>query len=368
MCISRPLCLVAKLSSVVALSLSPSLLTAGTFDQTNLVANAAGIATTTDPNLINPWGIAFSATSPFWIANQGAGNATLYDGAGNIVPLVVTVPGGTSLTAGPTGQVFNGGTGFNLPNNNPAKFIFGSLQGTISGWNGGASAVTMSTVPGAIYTGLALASSGGNSYLYAADQNGAVRVFNSSYQQVNLAGNFTDPNAIANYVPYNIQPIGSSLYVTYQHIDSMGNTLAGGYVDVFNTDGTFVKRFATGGALDAPWGVALAPAGFGQFGNDLLIGNNDNDGEINAFDPSTGVWLGTLDGSNGQPLMNNQLWAIDFRTGGANVDPNALYIDAGINNEAGGLFAEITPTTPEPASLALGSLGMIALFLLRRKN
>ncbi len=367
MCNYRPLRLVAKLSSVVALSLSSSLLLAGTFDQTNLVANVAGMAANTDPNLINPWGVAFSATSPFWVSNQGTGTATLSDGAGTTIPLVVTVPGGATPPSGPTGQVFNGGTGFDLPNNSPAHFIFDTLNGTIAGWNGGTTAVTMSTIKGAVYTGLALASSGGNSYLYAADSTGTVRVFNSSYQQVNLAGNFTDPNALPGYVPFNVQTVGSSLYVTYAKLTPMGTPLPGGFVDIFNTDGTFVKRFATGGALEAPWGITLAPSNFGQFGNDLLIGNFGN-GEINAYDPATGAWLGTIDGTNNQPLVNDFLWSLDFRTGGANVNTDALYFTAGIDNQAGGLFGDITPTTPEPASLALGSLGLITLFLLRRKN
>lgn len=362
-----PLYLIARLTGILTLSLFSSLLSAGTFDQTNLVANTAGVASNTDPNLINPWGMSFSGTSPFWVANQGSATSTLYTGTGSAIPLVVTIPGGSVGNAGPTGTVFNGTTSFDLSNNSPAKFIFSTLQGTIVGWNGGA-AMTAATTPGALYTGLALASSGGNNYLYAANQNGGVNVFNSAFQQVSLTGNFTDPNGIAGYVPYNVQLIGSSLYVTYQNVNGSGVTLPGGYVDVFNTDGTFVKRLATGGALDAPWGITLAPAGFGQFGNDLLIGNNDNDGEINAYDPTTGAWLGTLDGINGQPLQNNQLWALDFRAGGPNVNPNVLYFTAGIDNEAGGLFGEITPTAPEPASLALGSLGLFAVLLLRRRR
>lgn len=351
--------LVAKIAGILTLSISPVLLTADTFDQTNLVSNVPGLAATTDSNLINPWGVAFSATSPFWISNQGSGTSTLYDGAGNKVPLVVSIPGGAPPVTGPTGQVFNSTTGFSLPNGSAAKFIFDSLNGTIAGWNGGTSAVTEVTTPGAIYTGLAIANSGAATYLYAADSTGQIRVFSSSFLAVSLAGNFTDPNAIAGYNPFNIQAIGSNLYVTYAKLTPQGTGLPGGYVDVFNTDGTFVRRLTTGGSLYAPWGVTLAPSTFGSFGDDLLIGNFGN-GEINAFNPMTGAFVGTLDGTNGQPIVNDYLWSLDFRTGGTNVDTNALYFTAGIDNQQGGLFGDLT-LAPEPGSLLLMSVGFLGI-------
>ena len=349
---------------LLAFSLTPAMLVADTFVQTNLVSDVSGLAATTDPNLKNPWGFSYSATSPFWVSNQGSGNSTLYDGAGNPAALVVTVPGG-GPPSGPTGQVFNGGTGFVLPNNTPAHFIFDTLNGTIAGWNAGTTAVTMVTTPGAVYTGLAIANNGAIPYIYAADTTGHIRVFDAGYNPVTLAGNFTDPNAIAGFTPFNVQTIGNSLYVEYAMTPG-GHALAGGYVDVFNTDGTFVKRLATGGPLFAPWGVTLAPSTFGSFGNDLLVGNFGN-GEINAFDPNSGAFLGTLDGSNGQPLVNDNLWALGFRTGGANDNPNALYFTAGINGEADGLFGAITPS-PEPTTLALLGLGVACIGLARRKK
>ena len=219
--------------------------------KTNIVSDVPGLAGATDPNLKNPWDVAFSATSPFWVSNQGSGTATLYDGSGNINSLVVSVPGGAP-PSGPTGQVFNGTNGFVLGNGSSARFIFDTLNGTIAGWNGGTSAMTEVTTAGAIYTGLALAANNGSNYLYAADSTGQIRVFNSTFQAVSLAGSFTDPNAIAGYVPFNIQLIGSSLYVTYAQLTAMGIGLPGGYVDVFNTDGTFSKRLTTSGALYAP--------------------------------------------------------------------------------------------------------------------
>jgi uncharacterized protein (TIGR03118 family) len=363
--IQRTLRLVAAVTSVLVLSLSPVLLFADSFTQTNLVSNVTGLAATTDPNLKNPWGMSFSPTSPFWISNQGSGNATLYDGAGNIVPLVVSVPSGTSPVTGPTGQVFNGTTSFALPSGGATHFIFDTLGGTIDGWSGGTSAATVVTTPGAVYTGLALASSGGSNYLYAADSTGQIRVFNSSYQPVTLTGNFTDPNAVAGFVPFNIQLIGSSLYVTYAKLTAQGTGLPGGYVDVFNTNGTFLKRQATGGPLYAPWGITLAPSTFGSFGNDLLIGNFGN-GEIDVYNPTTNAFVGTLDGANGMPLVNDFLWSLDFRTGGANVNINALYFTAGINNQQDGLFGDITPTSvSEPATFILDGLGVFALGLAR---
>lgn len=362
----RKLCFSAKIVSILTLSLSPLRLSADYFTQNNLVSDVPGMAATTDPNLKNPWGVAFAPSSPFWVSNQASGTATLYDGAGNIVPLVVTVPGG-GVPSGPTGQVFNGTTDFAV-GGKASHFIFDTLNGTIAAWTGGTSATTQVTTPGAIYTGLALANSGGSNYLYAADSapGGQIRVFDSSFHSVSLAGNFTDPNAQPGFVPFNVQLVGSSLYVTFAQLTGMGTGLPGGYVDVFNTDGTFSKRLATGGALYAPWGVTLAPASFGLFGDDLLIGNFGN-GEINAYDPATGNWLGTFDGSNGKPLVNPFLWSLDFRTGGPNVDTNALYFTAGINNQKDGLFGDIT-STPEPATLLLGACGLLSLGLLRRRQ
>jgi uncharacterized protein (TIGR03118 family) len=209
---------------------------ADSFTQTNLVANTPGIAAHTDPNLINAWGISFSATSPFWVSDQGSGLATLYDGAGNINSLVVSIPGSPTPPSGPTGTVFNGTTGFNL-NGSPARFIFDTLNGTIAAWNSGTAATTVATTPGAVYTGLALASSGSANYLYAADSNGHINVFDTNFNNVTattFAGKFVDPNPIAGYTPFNVQTVGNSLYVTYAQIGARGVAVPGstGYVDI----------------------------------------------------------------------------------------------------------------------------------------
>jgi len=347
--------LLISAAAALALSLTATAF-AGTYDQTNLVSNVPGLAAHTDPNLVNPWGVSFSGTSPFWVSNQGTGTATLYDGAGNINALVVGIPGSATGPSGPTGQVFNPGSSF-LLNGSASRFIFANLNGTISAWNSGTTASVVASTPGAVYTGLAI--SGNN--LYAANSSqGRVDVFNSSFALTSLgAGAFVDPTLPTGLVPFNVQSIGSTVYVTYASLGPGGAPMPGGVVDAFNPDGTFAQRIATGGPLSAPWGIAIAPSGFGAFGGDFLIGNF-GDGTIDAFS-STGSFLGALLGANGLPLVNSGLWALEFRTGGANVNTNALYITAGINGEQGGLFAAITPTTPEPSSIILAGSGLVAL-------
>jgi uncharacterized protein (TIGR03118 family) len=358
----------AKVVCAIALTSAPGLLFADSFTQTNLVSDVPGMAVTLDPNLKNPWGVSFAPASPFWVSNQASGNSTLYDGAGNITPLVVTIPPGVTPPSGPTGQVFNASTGFQV-NGKASNFIFSTLNGTIAAWNGsaGTTAVQEAATHGAIYTGLAQAASGGSPFLYAADSTGHIDVFDSNWNNVTgttFAGKFTDPHPIAGFVPFNIQLVGSELFVTYASLTAMGTGNPGGYIDVFNTNGNFVKRFATGGSLDAPWGITLAPASFGQFSKELLVGNFGN-GEILAYNPATDLFQGTLDDSTGNPITNPFLWSLKTRTGGAGVNLNAVYFTAGINDQADGLFGEITTTTPEPATIIETASGLIALALLR---
>ena len=356
--IQRSLRILAGVAGILGLAVAPAKLLASSYAQINLVSDIPGFAALTDPNLLDPWGMSFSATSPFWVSDNHSDLATVYTATPTINSLVVSVPGD------PTGQVNNGNsTAFKLGNGNAASFIFDTQSGTILGWNGGsaASIVYTNSNPAASYTGLAIGTSGGNSYLYAANAAGTIDVFNSSFTPTSLTGNFTDPGLPAGYVPYNIQLIGSQLYVTYVVYDSSGNETPSGIVDIFNTDGTFASRFSSSANLDAPWGITLAPSSFGLFGGDVLIGNFLN-GEINAFNPVTGAYLGTLDGSNGLPIADPGLWALDFRTGGTNVNTNALYFTAGINDETDGLFGEIV-STPEPAPLLLVGMGVAMLGL-----
>jgi uncharacterized protein (TIGR03118 family) len=256
-------------------------------------------------------------------------------------------------------------------NGTAATFIFDTLNGTLAGWNGsaGTTAVQMAATPGAIYTGLAEASNGAATFLYAANSapGGQINVFNSTWQQVTSPGGFKDANLPAGLVPFNIQNIGGNLYVTYAQLGPGGTPLPGGVVDEYDANGNFIKRIATGGPLSAPWGVVVAPASFGSFSNDLLIGNFGN-GEILAYDATTDLFLGTLNGINGQPLVNDHLWALETRAGVNGFDPTAVYFSAGINNEADGLFGQINAITPEPATIFGTATGLITLALSRVKR
>jgi uncharacterized protein (TIGR03118 family) len=370
---NQPISRLATALCTIALAFAPTFLHADSlgFTQTNLVSNVPGLAANTDPNLKNPWGVSFSATSPFWSSDQGTGVSTLYNAAGNPQALVVTIPGSATPPTGPTGQVFSNVGGSFLVGAAPATFIFDNLNGTISGWNAGAgtTAVVEHTTPGAIYTGLAQATNATGTFLYAANSapGGAINVFSSTWAPANLAGSFSDPNLPAGLVPFNIQNIGGNLYVTYASLGPGGTPMPGGVVDEYDANGNFIKRIATGGPLSAPWGVVLAPAGFGSFGNDLLIGNFGN-GEILAYDATSDLFLGTINGSNGQPLVNDHLWALETRAVGSGFDPNAVYFSAGINNEADGLFGRINTNTPEPATIFGTATGLIAFALSRIKR
>ena len=356
-----------KVACTIAFTFAPAYIHADSFTQTNLVSNVPNLANTTDPNLKNPWGVSFSETSPFWISNQASGNSTLYDGAGNIAPLVVTIPGG-GPPSGPSGQVFNSAPGFTLSNGNSALFIFDTLNGTIAGWNGGLGTTAQTVVPtsGAVYTGLTQNTSNGSTYLYAADSTGTIHVFNSTWHDVTnttFAGKFADPSLPAGFTPFNVQSIGSDIYVTYA-----GSS--GGFVDEFDSSGNFIKRIASGGPLSSPWGITLAPAGFGSFSNDLLIGNFGN-GEILAYNPMTDAFIGTIDGKNGQPLVNDFLWSLETRTGGTNTNLNAVYFTAGIDNQQDGLFGEITANpspVPEPATIFDTAFGLVTFVLYKVRS
>src|SRR5262249_33018139 len=251
--------------------------------KTNLAADIPGMAAHTDPNLVNPWGMAFAVTSPFWIADEVTNVATLYNGSGIPQALVV------STAAGPTGAVFNNSTTSFQINGKSGLFLFATESGQIVEWNPGSiSTVTgFIATDGASYTGLTEATVSGGDALFAADfHNGKIDVINSGFFKITLPGNFTDPNLPSGFSPYNIQLLGGKLYVTYPKLDvAPGDAQAGpglGVVDVFNLDGTFARRLATAGTLDAPWGLAMAPSTFGPFGGDLLVGNH-GDGTISAF-------------------------------------------------------------------------------------
>jgi uncharacterized protein (TIGR03118 family) len=331
------------------------------YTQTNLVTSGKPLkGKVHDKNLLNAWGLVQGPT-PFWVADNNAGVSTLYDGKGKIftvpdgkkhVPFVVTIPppNGSNAVAAPDGLVFNGVTadfGGDL-------FIFSTEDGTISGWQqsdgtGAVLHVDNSAVPtsgnGAVYKGLAIATLNGHQFIYATNfRSGNVDVFDSSYNPVtSLTGTFTDPNPIAGFAPFGITLFGSSnLWVSYAMQDAAKHDpvhMAGaGYVDVFTTDGVFVERFATGGNLNAPWGMVLTPSSFGPLGGDYWIGNF-GDGNINAYSTS-GTPVGQPKDAKGKPLNVDGLWALVFGNASNNASVNSLYFTAGPNMESEGIFGE----------------------------
>jgi len=297
------------------------------YTQTNLVSDVAGMAAVTDPHLVNPWGLSRSSGSPWWVSDNGTGLSTLYNGTGAIQGLVVTIPpaGGTGQGT-PTGTVFVGG-----------KFIFVTLDGTISEWSGGTSAVKKVTNAGAVYTGVTSAKKGTVETIYAANSAGGVEAYTTTFTRVTLAaGAFTDPAIPAGYTPYGIQAIGAKIYVTFA-----AGPGAGGYVDVFNPAGTKLLSFAQGW-FDEPWGIAQAPAGFGKFQHAVLVGNVGS-GWIGAYNATSGNFLGFLDNASKQTLTIPGLWALYFGGGNTNSSPKTtLYFNAGIDNYLHGLFGTIT--------------------------
>jgi uncharacterized protein (TIGR03118 family) len=329
------------------------------FQQTNLVSDVPGMALNTDANLKNPWGISSSATSPFWVSNQVTGTSTLYNGVGKPQALIVTIPpsgGGGN----PTGQIFNTSSDFALTTGGKALFIFASLNGTISGWNGaqGTTAQIAATTAGAAYTGLAFGNNGSGNFLYAANAAGnRIDVFNGSFSPTTLTGSFVDSTLPAGFTVYNVQHLGGSIFVTYEN-----ETSGGGVVNEFDLNGTFLRRISAngaGGPLESPWGLALAPSGFGLFGGALLVGNED-DGHISAFDPTTGNFLGQLLDKDGNPIANTGLWGLIVGNGGSGGDKDKLYFAAGINGEVNGLFGSLT-AVPEPSSNALGMIAITSV-------
>jgi uncharacterized protein (TIGR03118 family) len=334
------------------------------FVQVNLVSDIPGLATITDPELVNPWGNSHSTTSPFWTSNQGTNTATLYAVTDqttvtktNINPPAgfVLIPTTATGPQGPTGQVNNTNTASFLVGNggdgNSAHFIFANLNGTISAWDAGPTAFVQVTTPGAVYTGLAI--NGAQTRLYAANDagTGSVDVFDSTFAPVSLAaGAFVDPALPAGLVPFNVQEIGGNVYVTYApagRAAQISAPLGAGAVAIFAEDGTFITQLIAGSRLAAPWGITLAPAGFGRFINHLLVGNFSYlHSEINAFDPTTGKLRGTIPITLGKGRKPGGLWFIGFGVGGNNGDPNTLYFSDGINGETDGLFGAIFPNGP----------------------
>jgi uncharacterized protein (TIGR03118 family) len=318
------------------------------YHQRNLVADTPGHAETTDPNLVNAWGLSFGPNTPGWVADNGTGVSTLYSGAtatsktATTLPLVVKIPQGAS-----TGTVFNGGDGFKI-DGSPSLFLFSSEAGVISGWNPafGTDARIGAAAMGAVYKGLAIAGTPDGPRLYATDFHGnRVDVWDDTFAPAGKPGGFTDPNMPKGFAPFGIQAVGSRLVVTYakQDADAMDDVHGRGlgFVDVYDTSGNLIKRLVSHGPLNAPWGIALAPKRFGKASRDLLIGNFGN-GRINAFNPRNGRFEGALrKGKHGPRIKIDGLWALEFGNGMIGT-PQTLLFTAGPDDESHGLFGAIT--------------------------
>jgi uncharacterized protein (TIGR03118 family) len=334
------------------------------FLQTNLVANKAGVAPVTDPNLQNPWGAAWAPGGALWTSDNNDGLSTLYTGAGTIIPLVVAIPPAAgAAVANPDGIVWNPNSGnqFVIPGTKAgAIFIFDGEDGTITAWNPAVALTKAELIidngaggTGAVYKGLAYGTNVHGNFIFATNFRAAkVEAYDANFKLTKLDGAFVDPKLPAGYAPFGISNIDGDLFVTYalqdgpKHDPVVGDGL--GFVDVFSTNGVFIRRFASRGVLNAPWGVVRATEGFGKFAGDVLIGNFGNNGRfggwINAFG-NRGEFQGFLRSPQGRPISIDGLWSLYFGTFAAS-DGDTLYFTAGPNNQLDGIFGKITAVRP----------------------
>jgi len=313
-----------------------------------LVSDQPGVAPNTDPNLVNAWGLTSSATSPWWVSDNGTDKSTLYRGSDGM-PFPLGNPLVVNVHNAPTGTVFNPTAGFVLPTGGKALFLFDTEEGKVLGWNGaqGTNSVVVADLgDGAIYKGLAIADTAAGPRLYAADfHNARVDVFDGSFNLV--PGGFVDPALPSGFAPFGIQTIGDRVFVTYAQQDADAkDEIAGqgmGFVDAYDTAGNLLGRVTQHGQLNAPWGLALAPDSFGRFAGDLLVGNF-GDGQINAYEElgdGNFVHQGELRDASGKSLSIDGLWALEVGQGGNNGPAGTLFFTAGPDGENHGLFGQI---------------------------
>ncbi len=351
--------LVAVFSLATALAAQP----AQHYKQTNLVSDMPGVAATTDPNLVNAWGMSRGSSTPWWISDNGTGLTTLYDGTGAVKNLVVTIPGADGSSGTPTGQVFNGTSDFQLAPGKPALFIFVTEDGTVSGWNPGvsptAAQIEVNTNSASVFKGVALATASTASgatanYLYVADfRKGHVNVYDASFRRARLGDDaFEDESIPRGFAPFNVQNIGGNLYVAFAQQDSAKHDEVDGaglgYVDVFSPSGRLLHRLQHGQWFNAPWGMAQAPTDFGANSHNILVGQFGS-GQILVFDPVTGKFKGPLYDATNNPIVIDGLWGIAFGSGALSPTnaptsgpSNTLFFTAGPNGEVNGLFGNIT--------------------------
>jgi uncharacterized protein (TIGR03118 family) len=324
------------------------------YRQTNLVSDAMGTANRTDTGLINPWGLAFIPGQTFWIADNKTGASEVLDGAGTLeVPSRIVIPSPSiDNPSAPTGVAFNAIAEDFVVRGTPAQLLFATEDGTVSTWAqvGGdfpetALLAVDKSVAGTVFKGLAIVTPACcREYLALADFHDAeIVTYDVGFNRLATLGTFTDPDLPAGYAPFNIQQIGNQVFVTFalqdgaRHDPVTGD--GNGIIDIFDQEGVFIRRFASNGPLNAPWGIAQASANFGPFSNDILVGNF-GDGKINAFDPTNGKFLGRIQDGTGTVIVNSGLWGLTFRADGVG-DPNTLYFTAGGANEKHGLFGTI---------------------------
>ena len=347
-----------RITCLALLSASPLLAQpAQHYKQTNLISDLPGMAAATDANLVNPWGLSRSSTSPWWVSDNGTGVSTLYSGTGSAIPLVVTIPAADSGTGTPTGQMFNGSQDFQIAPGKPALFLFVTEDGTVSGWNPGVQAtsavVKVNTHSASVFKGMAVATiddprMGSTNYLYVADfRKARINVYDTNFHAILLHEDaFKDERVPHGFAPFNIQNIGGNLYVAFakqdgaRHDEVDGAGL--GYVDVFSPTGRLLHRLESGKWFNAPWGMAQAPTDFGIYSHDILVGQFGS-GHILVFDPVTGSFKGWLQDANNAAITINGLWGIAFGSGGTSGPATTLFFAAGLNDEQDGLFGTITP-------------------------
>jgi uncharacterized protein (TIGR03118 family) len=356
--------------------LHPGAVWAQHYTQTNLVSDVVGAAATHDPSLVNPWGLTRSATSPWWVADNNTGDSTLYTGTGQIVPIngngIVRIPTpknapkGSSAT--PTGAIFNGSSDFVLPapNGKPAAFIFATEDGTISGWNGGPSAVLAvdnndnGSANGAVYKGATIANLDGKRFLYVTNFRAArVEVYDTNFHRVSLPEDAFDADGDdrgdgrripRGFAPFNIQNVGGSLFVTYalqdaaRHDDVAG--AGNGFVEIFTPSGKHIGSLEHGSWLNSPWGVVWTPRDFGAFSNMILVGNFES-GWIAAFNGFTHKFEGFVKNPDDSILTIDGLWSLTFGNDGTAGPATTLFFSAGPEHEAHGLFGTLTPVAVE---------------------
>jgi uncharacterized protein (TIGR03118 family) len=364
-------CTVALITGLMALAVSPAAVRADVFQVTPLVADQAGVSEALgfgpahhiDSQLLNPWGVSFGPRGPFWVSDNGAGVTTLYNGQGVRAGLF-NMPGNSAQNPIPiTGQVFSATSSFNSN-----LFLFAGENGAIYGWRPALGSTAETLKPpsdpntGDVYKGLALS---GTTLMATNFRTGNVDVFKGSIAN---SSSFADSTLPPGFAPFGTQNLGGKIYVTFalqdffKHDDVAGP--GNGFVDIFDPVTGKFTRLISNGPLNSPWGLAIAPAGFGHFGGDLLVGNF-GDGEINVFNPTTGAFIDTLRDANGNPIMIDGLWALSVGSGSATAPTGQLFFTAGPNGESDGLFGTIDPV-PEPGTLALLAVGGAALLLVRR--